>query len=120
MFGYLRNSFFPSFKNVGRIILGGFFLAAGVQAAMGFQQFLGNVQNLNLPFPQALALIAIGLKILGGVSVTMNLKADWGRWILIFFTTIVTFLMHNPIRDPGQMINFGKNLAIIGGLLLIE
>lgn len=125
MFGHLAKSLFPTPKNLGRIILGAFFLITGVQSAMGFQTFSGTVQGLqifgkNLPFPQALAAIAIGIKILGGVTLALDIKANWSRWFLIAFVLVATFFMHNPLKDSSQMVNMLKNMAIIGGLLLVE
>lgn len=113
-------SFLPVPKNLGRLILGGFFLATGIQSALGFSNFSNTIQGLNLPFPQALALIAIAIKILAGLSVTLDFHTNPGKWLLILFTSIATFLMHNPVKDSSQMMPFAKNMAIIGGLFLIE
>lgn len=120
MLDYLKHSFFPNPRNVGRLLIGILFLVTGIKAAFGYQEFLGKVQNLRLPMPRALAMIAIGVKIIGGISVTFDLNAKLGRLPLIIFTSVVTYFMYNPFKDSSQIINFGKNMAIIGGLLLID
>jgi len=38
---------------------------------------------------------------------------------LIIFTILATFLFHNFVVDPSQKIHFMKNLAIVGGLILL-
>ena len=38
---------------------------------------------------------------------------------VILFTILATFFFHNFFLDPSQKIHFMKNLAIIGGLILL-
>lgn len=38
---------------------------------------------------------------------------------LIIFTILATLLFHNVVIDPSQKIHFMKNLAIVGGLILL-
>lgn len=38
---------------------------------------------------------------------------------LVLFTILATILFHNFIVDPSQKIHFMKNLAIVGGLILL-
>ena len=109
MLDYLLNTFLPTRENLGRLFIGGFFLAYGIKSALNIQDFQGMLSGINLPRPMALAFIAVGIKILGGISLVLNLQHNLGRWFLIFFTAIATFLMNNPIKDPKQFNNFGKN-----------
>ncbi len=115
----LMDAFRPSTNNIGRILIGLFFLISGVKSAMDLPGWMSSVASKNLPFPQIVGYIALGAKLLGGLSVTTNFMIGWGKLTLILFTAAATFLFHNPIQDPGQVNNFLKNTAVIGGLLLI-
>jgi putative oxidoreductase len=118
-FDDIMDSLRPSTINLGRVLLGLFFLISGIKAAMDFPSFLSLVDARNLPYPEYLAMIALGFKIIGGISLTGNIYVGWGRWLLIIFTIIATGLFHNPVLDPMQLNNFLKNMGIIGGLLLV-
>ena len=125
MFRHLVSSILPTRENIGRILIGGYFLISGIQSATGFQALVGSIQgiqimNKNLPMPQALAAIAIGMKILGGVTLALNIKANWSRWMLIIFLIGANFFAHNPVKDRSQLPKFLTNTAIMGGLLLVE
>lgn len=67
---------------------------------------------------------AIVLELLGGVSVLLGFKARYGAMALILFLIPATLIFHNFWAFEGaqqqmQMINFLKNVAIMGGLLLL-
>ena len=115
----LVESLRPSTNNIGRILLGVLFLVSGIQSAMDFQGFSGSVAGKGLPFPTYLAAVALAFKILGGASVTTGMYLSTGKIMLVLFTLASTALFHNPIADPSQMTNFLKNMAVVGGLLLI-
>jgi len=67
---------------------------------------------------------AIIFEVLGGLSVLLGFKARLGAIALIIFTIPAALIFHNfwafeGMEQQTQMIMFMKNLAIIGGLLLI-
>lgn len=116
----LPDSFQPTKNNIARILLGSLFLVTGIKSVQDFSKFSGMVASKNLPNPTILAALALGMKLLGGASVTLGIRTDYGRWILTAFTVLSTIIYHNPISEPSQLTNFLKNLAIIGGLLLLS
>ena len=109
------------FSWLGRLMIAALFIIGGVLTAMNFRGFSQTIQQLRLPMPTVLAVIAILTKIVGGLLFTglipIPMGLTIGRLSLIVFTAIVTFLMHNPLKDSSQTQNFLKNIAIIGGLL---
>jgi putative oxidoreductase len=64
------------------------------------------------------------LALLGGLSILLGYKARWGGIALVAFLAPVTVMMHNfwavtdPMMHQMQMINFMKNLGLIGGALM--
>ena len=78
-----------------------------------------------VPVPQVLVPLSGVLALLGGLSVLLGYKPRIGAWLLILFLIPVTLLMHNfwAVADPQmrqmQMINFMKNLSMLGGAFYI-
>ena len=65
------------------------------------------------------------LAILGGLSIAFGYRARLGAWLIALFLVGVTPAMHkfwtvaDPMMHQMQMIMFMKNLAMLGGALLI-
>ena len=67
---------------------------------------------------------AIACMILGGISVLTGYRAGLGAILLLLFYVPATFIMHDWWNHPPEMqreqsILFMKNIAIIGGLLMV-
>ena len=62
----------------------------------------------------------------GGLSILLGYRARIGAWLIVMFLVPVTPMMHNfwTVHDPmmaqTQMVMFMKNVAILGGALLIS
>ena len=78
-----------------------------------------------VPAAQLLVPLTGVLAFAGGASVLLGYRAKLGAWLLVAFLVPVTFTMHNfwSVSDPMmalfQQAMFVKNLAILGGALLI-
>jgi putative oxidoreductase len=65
------------------------------------------------------------ISLIGGLSILLGFRAKIGAWLIIAFLVIVTPIMHkfwgiaDPMMAQVQMINFMKNLSMLGGALLI-
>ena len=57
---------------------------------------------------------------------TVQNRAKIGAWLIVLFLTLVTLTMHkfwavaDPMMAQVQMINFMKNVAMLGGALLLS
>ncbi len=66
------------------------------------------------------------LAVLGGLSILLGYRAKVGAWFIVLFLVGVTPMMHkfwtvaDPMMHQMQMIMFMKNLAMLGGALLIS
>jgi putative oxidoreductase len=65
------------------------------------------------------------IAILGGLSILLGYKAKLGGWLIVLFLVPVTLMMHNFWASPAamyqmQLINFEKNLSMLGGAFLIS
>jgi len=78
-----------------------------------------------VPMPQVLVPLSGIIAIAGGLSVLLGYKAKAGAWLLVIFLVPVTLMMHkfwaqtDPMMMQMQMVNFMKNLALLGGAFLI-
>ena len=104
---------------VGRILLALIFLIAGVGKITGFAGTVGYMEAYGVPMAQLLAVVAIVIEVGGGIMLIVGWQARWGAAALFLFTLIVTPIFHAFWSDPGEQVNFLKNLAIMGGLLYV-
>lgn len=72
-----------------------------------------------MPAVQLLWLAAIVLELGAGVALLLGFRARIAAAALIAFTLIASFIFHSDFADQIQQIMFMKNLAIIGGLLMV-
>lgn len=109
---------------LGRILLSVIFILSGI-GKIG--DWAGTASSMTAHGMRAVPIfltMAIGLEIGGGLSVLLGFKARWGALALLCFLIPTTVIFHNfwvfrGAEQHMQMINFLKNLAIMGGLLLL-
>jgi putative oxidoreductase len=100
-----------------RILMSLIFILSGfgkITAYAGSQQYMesGGVPGALLPL---VILVELG----GGILLLLGFKARWVAGALAAFTLLAAVLFHRNFADQMQMINFMKNLAMAGGLLLV-
>lgn len=108
---------------VGRFLLSAIFLASGVHKLTAWSETVVRVEQEGLATAPLFLAIAVVLELGGGLSLLLGYKTRLGALALIAFLIPVTAIMHDfwtydgPERQT-QMINFMKNLAILGGLCM--
>jgi putative oxidoreductase len=109
---------------IGRIIVGGYFLMAAFNHFTHTGMMAGYAQSKGTPAPQ-LAVMGTGvLLLLGGASFLLGYHPTIGTILLVIFLLGVSFRIHNfwTIADPmarmNEQVHFGKNVAMIGFLLM--
>lgn len=109
---------------VGRVLIAGLFLPAGFSKLMGFEGTVGYFSSLGLAIPAALAVAVIVIEILGGVTLLLGYKTRITAVILALFTLGASMIGHAYWSVPADQVFiakllFYKNIAIIGGLLIL-
>jgi len=109
---------------LGRILLALIFLISGLGKIFDWQGTAGYMASKGMPLIPFFLLGAIVLELAGGLAVLLGFKARIGALLLIVFLIPATLIFHNFWTLTGmerqiQMIMFLKNLAIMGGLLLV-
>ena len=118
-----KNKFFNLTVPIGRFLFSLIFIISG------FNHFTsGSVSyadSMGLPLADFLVPISGLMAIVGGLSLLIGLHAKAGGILLLLFLVPVTLIMHNfwrtqdPIEAQMQLIHFLKNMAFIGGIILI-
>jgi uncharacterized membrane protein YphA (DoxX/SURF4 family) len=110
---------------IGRIILGGFFLFNALNHLTRAGMMAGYAASKGVPLA-SLVVVATGLQLaVGGLMLLLG----WYVWIaalvLVVFLVPVALVMHNfwAVTDPQlrmiELVQFTKNLALAGALLII-
>jgi len=98
------------FTPLGRILLGAFFIAAGLSKIADVNGTTAYIESVGLPAGMVLTIAAIIFEI-GAAALA-----------LAVFTFLVSFPFHGPTLwadNPTQQLMFMKNMAIVGGLLFM-
>ena len=109
---------------VGRILLGLIFVLSGFAKISGFDGTAGYIASKGLPLPQLVAALTIVVELGGGLALMAGLYTRQAVVALAGFTLLAGVVFHNFWAVPqaeqmAQQINFMKNLAIAGGMLVV-
>ena len=108
----------------GRFLLALIFIVSGWGKITGFAGTAGYIASKGMPLPELMAAGAIAVEFVGGLALLAGFKARWAALALFLFIIPTTLIFHNPLGLSGQaaqaqMINLMKNLAIMGGMLMV-
>jgi putative oxidoreductase len=109
---------------LGRLLFVLIFLMAGPNHFS--KQTIAFAASQGVPLASFAVPLSGVLAIAGGLSILLGYRAKIGAWLIALFLVPVTLMMHNfwTVHDPMmaqmQMIMFMKNIAILGGALLIS
>lgn len=112
---------------VGRVLLSLVFIISGISKIGGYATTVAYMESAGVPAAPFLLYAAVLLELGGGLSVATGFRARIGALVLFAFLVPVTYLFHfKPAFDANmnvidrlQMVQILKNLAIMGGLLMI-
>ena len=114
----------PAIPLVGRILIGTLFLVSGVRSVMNFSGTAGYLAKLGFPAPELMAVATIVVEVGIASLFVVGWRTRWMAWVLAAFVVIATFAAHrfwefDAAQYDNQMNHFLKNIAIIGGLLMV-
>ena len=109
---------------IARILLALMFVLAGVGKLGGLEGTAGYIASKGLPLPMVLAVATGVLELVAGVLLIIGWQARWAALALAAFTLVASVIFHNFWAMPAaqqmmQQLMFMKNMAVIGGLLLV-
>lgn len=110
---------------LGRLLFGGYFIFNGYNHFKQLEMMSGYAKMKGAPLPKLSVALSGLLLLIGGVSILFNILLVIGLAALVLFFIPVTLIMHAfwKIQDPqvkmGEMINFTKNFALLGAILIL-
>jgi putative oxidoreductase len=109
---------------VGRTLLVLIFLISGFNKIGGFEGTAGWMASMGIPMASVALVITIIIEIAGAAMIIVGYKPRLAAIVLFLWMIPVTFIFHAFWAVPQeqmqtQFIMFFKNIAMMGGLLLI-
>lgn len=107
-----------------RASLGALFFILGLTKAFGFSGVAGWMASSGLPFAKVLLVLTIAIEVGAGLLLIVGRQTRWAALALALFIVPVTLVFHafwnaDAASFQDQLTHFLKNLAILGGLLLL-
>ena len=120
MFNSLQNPL----SLAGRVLLALLFVPAGFGKIAGFAGTAGYIASKGVPLPEVAAAIAIAVELGLGLLLLVGWQTRWAALGIAVFTAVITFIFHNYWAVPAEQMMqqqqaFFKNIAVVGGLLLV-
>jgi putative oxidoreductase len=103
----------------GRILVGAPFVMSGLGKLTHFNGTVNQIAAAGLPLPQLGWLISVLIECGCGALLIAGYRGRTIALIMAIFTMATAVFFHNNFADQNQLINFLKNLMIVGGLLQI-
>jgi len=109
---------------VARLLIAALFVVSGIWKITHFPTTAAYMVRVGMPSGEAAAIVAIIIELGAGLLLVAGWRQRWVAAFLAVFVLVATGFGHrfweaDPSRLFGEMSNFLKNLAIIGGLLLL-
>ena len=109
---------------LGRELIALLFVPAGISKIFGFAGTVGYISSVGLPLPALAAIGAIVVEVGAGLALLAGYRTQVVALILAAFTLVAAVVFHNFWAAPAEMaqmqqIMFFKNIAVVGGLLIL-
>jgi putative oxidoreductase len=109
---------------VGRALLGALFFISGVNKILAFSYVAGWMASSGVPASSLLLAVTIAIEVLGGLLLIIGYRARLAALVIALFLIPVTVVFHafwsaDAASYQNQLTQFLKNLAILGGMLLV-
>lgn len=114
----------PSVVVIARVLLAAMFVLAGFSKFANLQGTAGYIASGGLPMAGVLAFLVAALEVVAGLALAIGFQARIAAAALAGFTLLATVLFHAFWAVPAeqayvQQLMFMKNLAVVGGLLMV-
>jgi putative oxidoreductase len=109
---------------LGRLLISPIFLFSGFSKLAMYSQVVGFAAAKGMPMPEIAIALAAATEIICGLAVLIGFKTRAAAWLLFLYLIPTTLIFHNFWASSGvehqeQMMNFVKNVTIMGGLLIL-
>ncbi len=110
--------------HVAEILIAFIFIAGGLSTLRDPQPRVEEIARLHFPFPGLAVRVNAAVMAVAGVALALDVRAALASGVLAVVMALTTVFGHAFWTEQGQRrqvqaVNFFKNLAILGGLLLV-
>ena len=114
----------PIIPLLGRLLITYIFATSGLAKILAWDGNIAYMATRHLPFIPVLLAIATVIELGGSICLVSGYQARAAAMIMFLYLAVLTVLFHNYWAFTGnlagmQETHFRKNLAIMGGLLMI-
>ena len=110
---------------LGRIALGSIFVVSGFGKLTHLGGFEASLALKGVPLPWLAAIVGAPVEFFGGLAIVLGIAGRYAALLMLSFTVVATLISHRyweysdaAVRQ-AQLSNFLKNIAIIGGFLVL-
>jgi len=110
---------------LGRILLGGYFVMAGINHFNNHAMLTGYAQSKGTPMASYAVWLTGLMMLLGGLGILLGVYIELSVFLLALFLIGTSFKMHqywkvtDQMAKMGEEINFKKNMALLGAVLML-
>jgi putative oxidoreductase len=109
---------------LARILIAPLFLVSALRSLYAVAGTTGYLARLGAPMPEVTTWIVIIIELVGAALLIVGWQTRLTAWVLAAFVVVATLLGHrfwaaDPAQYANQLNHFLKNLAVLGGLLLL-
>jgi putative oxidoreductase len=97
---------------------------SGIAKITHFENTAAYMASVGLPLAKVLLILTIVIEVGGGIALILGWCVCWAAAALFVFTFLAAMVFHqfwsaDPANVTAQMVNFMKNLSIMGGMLYV-
>jgi putative oxidoreductase len=110
---------------LGRVLLGSIFVISGYGKLFGLAAFAASLEKNGVPYASTLALVGACVEFFGGLAIVLGVEVRAAALLMVAFVIVATLISHRfwELEDAvrrAQVTQFSKNVAIIGGFVLLH
>lgn len=106
-------------KLAGRLAIAAIFIWAAWGKVLSPSGTISHIKSAGIPVPGLAYALTVALEAIGGAMLAFGWKTRYAAAALCLFLAPATYFFHFDLGNRMQMIMALKNLAIMGGLLLL-
>lgn len=110
---------------IGHILLGGYFIMSGFNHFTNTEMMANYAHSRGMSGAKGLVLLSGLMLLAGGLGVVLGVYTNIALVLLLIFVVVASFQIHHfwtdhePQQRMTEMVNFTKNLALAGALLML-
>ncbi|MDO8659528.1 MAG: DoxX family protein [Candidatus Parcubacteria bacterium] len=110
---------------LGDILFGGYFIISGINHFRHLEMLTGYTQSKGVPMAKEMVILTGLMLVAGGFGILWGSYTELAIFLLVAFLLITSFTMHPFWKESdqgvrmGEEVNFKKNMALVGALLML-